>query len=198
MASNGTELKRTIFTTPVLSTLLRWLAMGILRLIGWRVVGEVPSDQKYIVVAAPHTSNWDFPVFLCAVFVLRLDVHWMGKDSLFPAPFKWFVRWFGGIPIDRSKTNNVVEEIADYFSRVKRLVVVIPPEGTRKKGKRWKTGFYHIAHRANIPISFGFVDGKTKTVGLGPRFLTTGDVDADMAVIQVYYSKKQGINQHNF
>ncbi|MEH6557065.1 MAG: lysophospholipid acyltransferase family protein [Oceanicoccus sp.] len=172
--------------------------MAMLKLIGWRVVGEVPSDPKYIVVAAPHTSNWDFPVFIFAVFVLRLHVHWMGKDSLFPFPFKWFVAWFGGIPVDRSKTNNVVEEIANYFSQVKELVVVIPPEGTRKKVKRWKTGFYHIADRAGIPIALGFVDGKTKTVGLGPSFLTTGDIDADMKSIQAFYSEKQGINQQNF
>lgn len=170
----------------------------MLRLIGWRVEGAAPVDKKYIVVAAPHTSNWDFPIFIFAVFVLRLDVHWMGKDSLFPFPFKWFVAWFGGIPIDRSKTNNIVEAIADYFSQVEQLAVTIPPEGTRKKVDRWKTGFYHIAHRAGVPVVLGFVDGKTKTVGLGPTFVTTGDVDADMALIQDFYSKKQGINQHNF
>jgi len=198
MASNFSKLKPTIFTTPILSTALRWISVVMLRLIGWRVEGAAPVDKKYIVVAAPHTSNWDFPIFIFAVFVLRLDVHWMGKDSLFPFPFKWFVAWFGGIPIDRSKTNNIVEAIADYFSQVEQLAVTIPPEGTRKKVDRWKTGFYHIAHRAGIPVVLGFVDGKTKTVGLGPTFVTTGDVDADMALIQDFYSKKQGINQHNF
>jgi 1-acyl-sn-glycerol-3-phosphate acyltransferase len=166
-------------------------------LIGWKIVGEKPTCQKYIVVAAPHTSNWDFFIFLLAGFVLRLDVHWMGKDSLFPWPFKRLMVWLGGIPIDRSKNNNVVDQMAEYFCSVERLTVLIPPEGTRAKVEQWKTGFYYIAEKADVPIVLGFIDAATRTAGLGPVFTRTGDVDSDMQAIQGYYKTKRGLKPSN-
>jgi 1-acyl-sn-glycerol-3-phosphate acyltransferase len=198
MASKVTELKTTMYTTPVISSLLRYLSLFIIRSIGWRIVGKKPDDAKYIVVAAPHTSNWDFILYVLLAFILRFDSHWMGKDALFFFPFKRLMVWLGGIPIDRSKTNNVVSQMVDYYASVEELVVIIPPEGTRSKAERWKTGFYHIADQAKLPLVLGYIDARTKTIGFGPHFIPTGDLDADMQAIQAFYADKQGINPENF
>ena len=114
MAQNS--LTRTMFCTPIISTVLGAISFVILKVIGWRVVGELPAHKKYVLLAAPHTSNWDFILFLLMAFTLKIDAHWMGKDSLFPAPFKWLMIWLGGIAIDRSKANNTVEQMVDHYS----------------------------------------------------------------------------------
>ncbi|HEB28528.1 MAG TPA: glycerol acyltransferase [Porticoccus sp.] len=198
MASNITQLKTTIFATPGVRTIFRWLSIVIMKLVGWRIVGKQPTDPKYILIAVPHTSNWDFPLFILLAFILRFDAHWMGKAALFPFPIKRLMIWLGGIPIDRSKKHNVVEQMVDYFASVDQLTVVIPPEGTRSKVDRWKTGFYHIALQAKIPLILGFVDGDTRQIGFGPKFMPTGDMDADLKEIQAFYANKRGINADNF
>jgi 1-acyl-sn-glycerol-3-phosphate acyltransferase len=197
MASNITELKTTVYLTPVISSVLRVISLAVIKLSGWKITGEKPHHPKYIVVAAPHTSNWDFIILLMAGFILRWDIHWMGKASLFPQPFTRFMVWLGGIPIDRSKANNVVDQMADYFSSVDQLSVLIPPEGTRSKVDQWKTGFYYIAEKANVPIVMGFIDAGTKTAGLGPVFNCTGDAEADIKAIRSFYQGKVGINRRN-
>lgn len=198
MSKPITELKSTMFVTPVISTIMRWLSICILKLTGWKVSGEKPGDPKYIMVAAPHTSNWDFVLLLLTAFTLRLDAHWMGKASLFPYPFRRLMVWLGGIPIDRSQANNVVSQMADYFESVEQLIVIIPPEGTRSKVNEWKTGFYHIAQQANVPIVLGFIDAGTRTVGFGPRLLAGGDVEVEIGQIKKYYSGKKGLVPDNF
>lgn len=187
-----------MFLTPIISPVLRLLSLLILKLIGWRIVGDKPADPKYIVVAAPHTSNWDFIMFVLAAFVLRYDAHWMGKDSLFRFPIKHLMLWLGGIPIDRSKSNDVVNQMADYYKSVNQLAVIITPEGTRSKVDRWKTGFYHIALKAQVPLALAFIDAKTKTIGFGQNIIPSGDMDADLAKIKQFYSDKKGINAKNF
>ncbi len=196
-ASSITELKTTLFLTPVLSTVCRWLSRLIIKLIGWRIEGEPPQDKKYIIIAAPHTSNWDFGLFLLVAFIKRLDLHWMGKDALFPRPLKGLMIWLGGIPIDRSKANNVVDQMVQYFASVDQLGVLIPPEGTRSKVDRWKTGFYHIAHQAELPIFLAYIDARTKTIGFGRRFQPTGDIEKELAEIQSFYHDKQGLVPEN-
>lgn len=190
-------MKKTIFTTPVVNTVLRGVSHVVLKIIGWRVVGELPTKHRFVAIGAPHTSNWDFALMLLAVFVTRMDAHWMGKDALFPKPFVWFVKWMGGISINRSQSNNTVEQMIEHFNDHDELVVIIPPEGTRRRVTEWKTGFYHIAHGANVPIVLGFIDASTKTMGFGEHFVTTGDVDKDMKVIRAFYAKKQGVNAAN-
>lgn len=197
MASHITELKTTVYRAPVISTLFGWISRGILRLIGWKIIGDPPTHKKYVLIAAPHTSNWDFLLFLLLAFIKKFDVHWMGKDALFPWPIKGFMVWLGGIPIDRSKANNLVEQMVDYFERTEQLGVLITPEGTRSKVERWKTGFYNIARQADLPIVLGFVDGANKTVGFGPTFQTTGDLEVDLQAIQAYYKDMQGIVPDN-
>lgn len=186
----------TIFNTPVIAPLFRALCKAVTRLLGWRVIGEFPTEKKCVVIAAPHTSNWDFLVMLTVAFHFRLSVNWMGKHTLFPrGPLGAVVRWFGGISIDRRKKHNTVEQVVEEYGRRDELMVVITPEGTRSVVDQWKAGFYHIAHAAGVPIYLAFMDVKTKTVGLGPTFYPTGDYDADLKEIMAFYEDKQGFRE---
>lgn len=121
----------TIFKTPVINALMRWISSLILRLLGWRVDHSAADIQKCVLIGAPHTSNWDFPIALMICFVLRLDVYWMGKSSLFPPFFGFIMRWLGGIPVDRSQSGNLVQGTIDAFKNNEKLIVIVPPEGTR-------------------------------------------------------------------
>lgn len=198
MASSITELKSTLFVTPVVSMFFRYLSILLLKLIGWRTVNKVPSLDKCIVVGAPHTSNWDFFLFLLLSFKMKYDTHWMGKDGLFSFPIKRLMIRLGGIPVDRSKANNVVEQMADYFNSVDQLSVIMTPEGTRDKAVRWKTGFYHIAIAANVPLVLGYIDSSAKIIGFGPVFYPSGDIDADLEKIQAFYADKTGLIPNNY
>jgi len=189
---------RTIFKTPLLSGFFRLVFIGLTRLRGWRIIGDKPTDKKYVLIAAPHTSNWDFPTMMAASFILRLDVHWMGKHTLFPAgPLGAIMRWFGGIGIDRRKSHNTVEQMVDNFNQREDLVVIITPEGTRSKVNYWKAGFYHIAVGAGVPIYMAYVDTKLKHVGMGPAFYPTGNFDKDILEIRAFYADKRGFNPHS-
>ncbi|MGK0442696.1 MAG: 1-acyl-sn-glycerol-3-phosphate acyltransferase [Pseudohongiellaceae bacterium] len=189
-------MNKTIFSTPLLNQFLCYLSRGVLKLTGWSVVGCLPADNKCVLIGAPHTSNWDFILMLLVIFSIRADVHWMGKDSLFPKPFAAFMVWLGGIAIDRSKSNNTVEQMIEHYNNNEELVVIIPPEGTRSKVQRWKTGFYYIACGADVPIVLGAIDGKNKIADLGEVFHPSGDIDADMIKIKQRYQGKVGINEN--
>jgi 1-acyl-sn-glycerol-3-phosphate acyltransferase len=187
-------MKTTIFNTPVLSLLLRSLSNSIMRLAGWRVDGKLPDLQKYIIIGAPHTSNWDFILFLGIVFHLKINVSYMGKVELFRSPLGWFFYYCGGIPVDRSKPTGLVEQTVEACNRANQFVLVIAPEGTRHGVKEWKRGFYHIAKGAGIPIVMAKVDGKKKTVHFGQVFHPTEDIEADMKAIQDAFKGLVGIN----
>lgn len=186
----------TIFTTPVLTDLFRGIFRLLFRLFGWRVDGQLPDLPKYVVVGAPHTSNWDFVVFLGLVFCLQGDVRFMGKAELFRPPFGGFFRWCGGYPVDRSKPQGLVDQMVEAFRVSDHFILTITPEGTRHKVTEWKMGFYHIAKRAGVPISTGYVDSRTKTCGIGPTFTLTDDMQADIKAIQSFFSGKVGIRPH--
>jgi 1-acyl-sn-glycerol-3-phosphate acyltransferase len=188
---------RTIFTTPILNKLLRLLSLAYLRLAGWRIEGATPKAERFVMIAAPHTSNWDLPMTLVVVFALRLKVHFLAKHTLFRPPFGFFLRWLGGIPVDRTKSNNLVEQIVDLYNSNDQLTIIVPPEGTRKKVRYWKSGFYHIAHGAKVPIALGFIDFKRKVAGLGGMFTPSGDFEADLPGIQSFYSGIVGKNPDN-
>ena len=132
---------------------------------------------------------------LIGVFVLRMDVHWMGKASLFPWYLRGLAKWLGGIPIDRSKTNNTVEQMVGHFRDNENLVIVMTPEGTRDKVSQWKTGFYHIAHGAGVPIVLASVDMLRKEIEMGGSIDTTGNIDVDMRLIKGFYAGKVGVNE---
>ena len=178
----------------MINDLLSFLSKLIMKAIGWKIEGQLPAKHKFVFVGAPHTSNWDFILMLLVVFSVKAEVHWMGKDSLFPRPFAGLMYWLGGIAIDRSKANNTVEQMIEHFNNHQELIVIITPEGTRSKVKHWKTGFYQIANGAGVPIVLGAIDAKTKTASIGEVFHPTGDLDADLAQIKAYYAGKTGIN----
>ncbi|HKQ92806.1 MAG TPA: lysophospholipid acyltransferase family protein [Blastocatellia bacterium] len=181
-------MRYTIFDTPVISPLIRGLSFSFLKIIGWRLEGRLPDVDKLVVIAAPHTSNWDLPVLLSLGFSLRVKACWLGKHSLFKWPFGFLFRWMGGIPVYRSASHNMVEQTVETFRNSEKLILAIPPEGTRSKVSHWKTGFYYIALGAEIPISMGFIDYKRKVVGIGPTLYPTGDIEADMEVIRNFYA----------
>ncbi|HOD36706.1 MAG TPA: lysophospholipid acyltransferase family protein [Syntrophales bacterium] len=182
----------TIFDIPVLKDILRGLAILYLKMIGWRREGSLPDIPKYVLIVAPHTSNWDFPIGLAFAFDLKLRGYWLGKDSLFRWPFHGFVRWLGGIPIDRSRSSDVVAQIVQIFKERKNLTMVVAPEGTRKKVAHWKSGFYHIARGADVPIVLAFIDYLRKAGGIGPVFKPTGIIETDMEFIRSFYEKVTG------
>ena len=135
-----------------------------------------------MLIAAPHTSNWDLPYTLMVAFALRLNVYWMGKQSIFKPPFRRVMLWLGGIPIQRESSNNVVEASIVAIQKADGPVqLIVPPEGTRSKARYWKTGFYYIALGANVPIVMAYMDYARKESGLGPVFEPTGNIEADMA-----------------
>lgn len=134
---------------------------------------------------------------LLVVLKLKLQLCWMGKQSLFPFPFSGFMKWLGGIPIDRTKSHNVVNEIVILFRNNEKFVVLVPPEGTRSKVENWKTGFYHIANNANVPILMGYVDASKKEAGFADFFNPSGALKKDMAEIRAFYAQKKGLRTEN-
>jgi 1-acyl-sn-glycerol-3-phosphate acyltransferase len=185
-------MQHTVFDTPGIRDILRFLSWVFVRITGWRVIGPLPDLQKYVIIAAYHTSNWDFVIGLCAAFMLRVKAYWIGKDNLFKPPFDRFFRWIGGIPINRSKSQNMVECIIQVFRENTNLLIALAPEGTRRKTHYWKSGFYHIALGASIPIVLAFIDYPTKSCGIGEVLYPTGDVEADMKKIRAFYSRFVG------
>jgi 1-acyl-sn-glycerol-3-phosphate acyltransferase len=181
-----------MFDTPIVNTLLHRIALSLLKLAGWRMEGSLPDARKFVLIAAPHTSNWDLPVMLCLAFAFRTRLFWMGKDTLFRWPFGTIMRWLGGISIDRARANHVVEQTTELFRKEEDLVMVVPPEGTRQKVRYWKTGFYRIAESSNVPIVLGFLDYQRKVGGIGPAVTPTGDIEADMETIRAFYADVTG------
>ena len=190
----------TIFETPLLNSVMRGLSIGFLRLNGWTVHGSLPPDApKCVMIAAPHTSNWDLPYTLMVAFALRLHIRWMGKASLFRFPFGPVMRWLGGIAVDRARTTNLVAaSAAAIVAADGPLQLVVPPEGTRGKTRHWKTGFYFIALEARVPIILAYMDYHRKVSGLGPVFTPSGNLEADMAEIKRFYAGVKGRNADQF
>jgi len=162
------------------------------KLFGWKIDGEMPKEKKYIIIVAPHTSNWDFMIGLCVRSILRFDAKFLGKKELFRFPFGALFRWLGGLPVDRSRNANMVDAVAELFNQHEELIIAMAPEGTRKYVEKWKTGFYFIALKAKIPILMASFDYPSKTVFASKPFYPTGDLKADMKVILDFYRNKQG------
>jgi 1-acyl-sn-glycerol-3-phosphate acyltransferase len=187
-------MKTTLFNTPLITPALRLLFRFSLWILGWRVVGQLPDVPKFVIVGAPHTSNWDFVIFLVLAFILKGDLRYMGKKELFRWPYSGFFHWCGGVPVDRSKPQGLVEQTVQAIQEADHFQLVITPEGTRSKVGEWKRGFYHIAKNAGIPIVAGYVDSRTKTCGIGPTFTLTDDIEADIKTMQAFFKDKVGIN----
>ncbi|MER2518283.1 glycerol acyltransferase [Candidatus Accumulibacter phosphatis] len=193
-------MHRTIFTTPIVNTLLRAFSVSFLKITGWKIEGSLPaSASKSVLIAAPHTSNWDLPYTLMVAFALRLNIYWMGKAQIFRPPFRGLMSWLGGIPVARETTNNLVAASAAAIGAADGPVqLIVPPEGTRSKTREWKTGFYHIAVTAQVPIVLAYMDYERKVSGLGEIFVPTGDVEADIAAIKAFYAPFKGKNASQY
>ena len=158
------------------------------RLAGWQIIGQTPQHlKKYVIIAAPHTSNWDFIIGLCVRSILGFRSHFLGKKPLFRPPLGWIFRILGGIPVDRSQRSNLVDVVSDLFNSRDSFVIAIAPEGTRTNVSDWKTGFYHISFKANVPIVRVKIDRKNKVVTVYEPYYIIGDLDQDMTMIKKVY-----------
>lgn len=177
---SGNYLPRNRFAEAVGRAMFR--LMG-----GWRIEGELPALDKFVVIGAHHTSNWDFVLFIAAKFVLRLNARWFGKHSIFRWPFGGLLRRWGGIPIQRHRRLNVVEQAVKSFEQQREFMLVLSPEGTRRRVERWKMGFYHIARGAGVPIVPGALDYRNRRLVIGAPFWPTGDEQADLRALLAFF-----------
>ena len=166
----------------------RWL----LRLLGWRVEGEMPNLPKFVAAVAPHTSNWDFVVGAAAMFALDLKIEFIGKHTLFRGPLAPVMRWMGGIPVDRSSAHGVVGEAVAAFARVDRRILAIAPQGTRRPVPRFKTGFLHIARGAGVPVMLAAFDYDARVIRFGPTLEIGEDIEAERARIEALFAPVRG------
>jgi 1-acyl-sn-glycerol-3-phosphate acyltransferase len=165
----------------------------ILWLWGWKVASGIPAGiDKAIIIAAPHTSNWDFVIGRLAYFTLGVKVKFLIKKEAFFWPFGAMIKAFGGIPVDRGGNNKMVDQIVAQFNKNESMYIVIAPEGTRSTTRRWKRGFYFIALKANVSVALGYLDYKKKEAGIGPAFIPCGDYEKDFIIIENFYKNKSG------
>jgi 1-acyl-sn-glycerol-3-phosphate acyltransferase len=170
------------------SSFMHGFAKFLFRITGWKAEGTVHQPPRFVLIAAPHTSNWDAFIMLAAAYIFRVKIAWFIKEAAFFFPLGPIIRYFGAVPIDRSTRSNVVAQAVARFRESERLILAVPPEATRKKTKFWKTGFYHIARGAEVPIVLGYIDYRRRVACLGPAFTPTGDIVADFAVFEEFYS----------
>ncbi|HEY8188579.1 MAG TPA: lysophospholipid acyltransferase family protein, partial [Pyrinomonadaceae bacterium] len=157
-----------------------WLGKLWLGAFGWKIQGDDQDCRKFVVIAAPHTSNWDLPFMLATAYAMRVHASWFGKHTAFKPPWGWLLRKLGGIPVDRRSPHSLVTQMAEEFRTRDHLVLAVSPEGTRSKVDFWKSGFYQIAVQSGVPIGLGYLDYKTKRSGIGMLLLPTGNIKADM------------------
>ncbi len=173
---------------PKVNTLLKTLAIWFIALVGWKTEGDIHVlPKKFVAILAPHTSNWDLIFILGVIFAIGLKVNWFGKKEAFRWPLGGLLRRLGGIPIERSTRQNMVQQTVKLMRSREQVIVGMTPEGTRANTAYWKTGFYHIAHQAEVPIAFAFLDYDRKVGGIGPLMATTGDIEEDFKEIRGYY-----------
>jgi len=169
-----------------------------MQLAGWKFEGSPPNEPKFVIIVAPHTSNWDFPLGIAALFALGFRVTFLGKHTIFKWPFGSVVRWLGGIPVVRTVSRDRVAEAVAAFDSSSQLILAIAPEGTRKLVPRWKTGFYHTAHGAGVPIVPIAFDFGRKVIRIGDPFHTTGDEEGDIVRIKEFFRGAIARRPENF
>ena len=182
----------TIFRTPVLRTVLGWIGGAVLWMLRWTTRVRVPEEPRLLIVLAPHTSYWDFPLLISIALRYRVDAHWLGTHNLFRGPGGPLFRWLGGIPVDRSRRQGLVGSVVEAFGARDRLIVGIAPEGSRFRRERWKTGFYRIAVGAGVPLWLVGMDYPSRTVVAEEVVRPTGDLEADLARIGEYFATFRG------
>lgn len=189
-----------MFTFIQNTGLKKLLANFFLWISGWKVTARVtPQMAHSVMLAAPHTSNWDFPFALASFWKMGIDVKYFIKDNYTKSPLGWFFRWTGAIGVDRSKKSNKLTDYAiELLKENDQLVILVPAEGTRRRVEKWRTGFYRIAREADVPISLGFLNYKDKIAGVGRPFYPTGDFENDMTHIQEFYRPIPGKHPENY
>jgi len=166
---------------------------------GWKIQGGLPAGvKKCVLIAAPHTSNWDFLYGSCAWSLFGFNVKYLAKKELFKFPFGIFFKALGGVPVDRSKHTNLVDAMVELVNSKDEIVVLMTPEGTRKKIDHWKTGFYHLAQKANIPIVLGKINYAKKVAIVEKLLIPSGDINKDFEIIREFYKDAVGRNPENF
>ncbi|MBV1909267.1 MAG: lysophospholipid acyltransferase family protein [Kangiellaceae bacterium] len=178
--------------------MLASLSKFILEFFGWSIIGQPPTNEKYVIIIAPHTSNWDFFIFILMKFTFQLKVVFIGKHTIFIGPVGWLLRKMGGLPVDRSRAHNVVDTIVDEFNKRENMIFALSPEGTRSYLPNWKSGFYHIARKANIPVQSAFLNMTNKTIGWGPLFELSDDKYSDLERMKQFYQDKKGFKPEKF
>ncbi len=173
---------------------MRTISRLLLRLSGWELDDRLPKASSYVIIGYPHTSNWDFVLGMLARWSLDLPLNWVAKHSIFWGPFRPLLLSMGGVPLNRKTTHGFIERYIELFEQRDSLIIGIMPEGTRSKVDRWKTGFYYIAHGANVPIALAYFDYKNKKYGVGKTIEPSGDIHADFEVIKQFYLGKTGCN----
>ena len=174
----------------MLARFSRWL----LRRLGWSLNIDLPAIDKYVAIAAPHTSNWDFLLGILAAWAIPLKVSWLGKHSLFRWPYGWYFRAIGGVPVRRDGSKQYIQQMTDLFNQSEHLILALAPEGTRSRTDHWKTGFHAIARAANVPILMAYFDYPNKQVGIGGMFYPSDDIEADFRLIREFYKDRRGKN----
>lgn len=172
---------------------MRWLSYRVMRLLGWEIVGGLPDLPKLVIVGAPHTSNWDFFLFLGAIHHFGIKANFLGKASLFRWPFGAMFRKVGGIPVDRTKSGGLVGQVKAAFDAADEMYLVVAPEGTRDAAPHWKSGFVEIADRAGVPVVIAGVDGENRKLIVSPPFDADGDRTEFMAKVRRFLADKDGL-----
>jgi 1-acyl-sn-glycerol-3-phosphate acyltransferase len=171
------------------SAFAKWFGRTVLRVLGWRVEGQIPNLKRLLIIGAPHTSNWDFVLAMGAILGLNIRLRWLGKHTIFKPGVVWFMEWLGGIPINRSQPQDIVGNVAKLVERDNGIVIGLAPEGTRKKVEKWKTGFLRMAEATDCTIFMIGLDFPKKLIVLGDIFEPTGDHEADLAAIMKHYKR---------
>jgi 1-acyl-sn-glycerol-3-phosphate acyltransferase len=182
-------MKKTLIGPPTVNKFQKFLGISFLKLVSWQAVGDVPDIPKFVMILAPHTSNWDLLFIMVVLNALGIKFYWFGKKEVFRWPIGGLFKWLGGIPINRGSRQNMVQQTIEIIQAREQIIVGVAPEGTRGNTKYWKTGFYHIANQAKIPIVFAFLDYDRKVGGLGPIMNPSGDIEEDMETIRQFYKK---------
>lgn len=181
-------MSQAIPQTKGASPVIALIGRVVYRVLGWKCMGSPPTFRKYVIIAAPHTSNWDGFFLIGAASMLKLNFSFFGKHSLFKGPLGWFLRSRGGIPLDRSRNQSFVSQAVSWFDRHEAFAIGVAPEGTRYLTTGWKTGFYYIALQARVPIVLGYIDYAKKEGGILPEVLIpTGDIDKDFETLRRLY-----------
>lgn len=177
--------------------MLKKIAQFILTTLGWHVDAQLPTEKKYVIIGAFHTSNWDFPLGILGLWAMGLKANWVGKHTLFRGPLGPIFKLLGGIPVDRTVHTGFIQRIAELYESRDQMALTIAAEGTRSKTEHWKTGFYHIATTANVPIALGYLDYGNKKVGVGATLYPCGDINKDFEIIREFYQDKTGLRPEN-